>query len=138
MKFNKAVNRTFLLRFFLVWLRYFTPKRHFTKNAHYSGVIRKKEIEKLSNVILKGHIIVPSADLNAVKDELSTHIALTRQEDGCLVFEVSQDPENINKFSVYEEFTNRESFSNHQDRVGKSKWGAVTVNVERHYEITDV
>ena len=92
----------------------------------------------MSKVILKGHIIVPSADLIAVKDELSTHMALTKQEKGCLVFEVSQDTENTYKFNVYEEFTNRESFSNHQDRVGKSKWGAVTVNAERYYEITDV
>jgi autoinducer 2-degrading protein len=91
----------------------------------------------LSKVILKGHIIVPTADLIAVKNELTTHMALTKQESGCLVFEVSQDAENVNRFNVYEEFTNRESFSNHQDRVGKSKWGAVTVNVERHYEITD-
>jgi autoinducer 2-degrading protein len=92
----------------------------------------------LSKVILKGHIIVPAADLIAVKDELTTHMALTKQENGCLVFEVSQDAENVNKFNVYEEFINRESFSNHQDRVGKSKWGAVTVNVERHYEIIDI
>jgi autoinducer 2-degrading protein len=92
----------------------------------------------LSKVILKGHIIVPTADLPAVKNELTTHMALTKKENGCLVFEVSQDAENINRFNVYEEFTNRESFSNHQIRVGKSKWGAVTVNVERHYEITDI
>jgi autoinducer 2-degrading protein len=92
----------------------------------------------LSKVILKGHIIVPSAELTAVKNELPTHIALTKQESGCLVFEVSQDSENVNKFNVHEEFTNRESFSSHQDRVGKSKWGSVSVNVARHYKITDV
>jgi (4S)-4-hydroxy-5-phosphonooxypentane-2,3-dione isomerase len=92
----------------------------------------------MSKVILKGHIIVPTADLVAVKNELTTHIDLTKLESGCLVFEVSQDSENLNKFHVYEEFTNRESFSSHQDRVGKSRWGSVAVNVERHYEITDI
>jgi autoinducer 2-degrading protein len=92
----------------------------------------------LSKVILKGHIIVPSTDLVAVNNELATHMELTKQENGCLVFEVSQDSENLNRFNVYEEFTNRESFSSHQDRVGNSKWGVVTVNVEMHYEITDV
>ena len=92
----------------------------------------------MSKVILKGHIIVPSNDLVAVKNELTMHMALTKQENGCLVFEVSQDAENVNRFDVYEEFANQESFSNHQDRVGKSRWGAVTVNVERHYEITYV
>lgn len=92
----------------------------------------------MSKVILKGHIIVPSADLVIVNEELATHIKLTKQESGCLAFEVSQDSRNVNRFNVYEEFSNRETFSNHQDRVGKSKWGAVTVNVERHYEITNV
>jgi autoinducer 2-degrading protein len=92
----------------------------------------------MAKVILKGHIIVPDSDISAVKVELINHIELTRQESGCLDFKVSQDTENLNKFNVYEEFTDRISFANHQDRVRQSTWGAITVNVERHYEITDV
>jgi quinol monooxygenase YgiN len=94
----------------------------------------------MAKVILKGHIIVPDSDIAAVKMELVNHIELTRQESGCLVFKVSQDTENPNRFNVYEEFTDRNSFANHQDRVRvrQSTWGAITVNVERHYEITDV
>ena len=91
----------------------------------------------MAKVILKGHIIVPDADIAAVKIELINHIELTRQETGCLVFKVSQDAENPNRFDVYEEFADRDSFANHQDRVRQSTWGAITVNVERHYEITD-
>ena len=91
----------------------------------------------MAKVILKGHIIVPDADIAAVKMELINHIALTRQESGCLVFKVSQDTKNQNRFNVYEEFTDRNSFASHQDRVHQSAWGAITVNVERHYEITD-
>ena len=92
----------------------------------------------MAKVILKGHIIVPDSDIAAVKIELTNHIELTRQESGCVVFKVSQDIENLNRFNVYEEFTDRNSFANHQDRVRESTWGAITVNVERHYEITDV
>lgn len=73
-----------------------------------------------------------------VKDELATHIELTRKEVGCLVFEVIQDKDNVHRFTVYEEFTNRTSFAAHQDRVRKSRWGKVTAAVERHYQITDV
>lgn len=91
----------------------------------------------MTKVILKGHIIVPDADIAAVKMELINHIELTRQEGGCLVFKVSQDSENPNRFNVYEEFTDRDSFAMHEDRVRQSTWGATTVNVERHYEITD-
>ena len=71
----------------------------------------------MAKVILTGHIIVPDADIAAVKIELINHIALTRQESGCLVFEVSQDTENRNRFNVYEEFSDRTSFASHQDRV---------------------
>ena len=36
--YNKAVIGHFLLRSVLGWLRHFTPKLHYAKNAHYSGV----------------------------------------------------------------------------------------------------
>ena len=92
----------------------------------------------MSKVILEGHILVSNSYLSAVKRELVTHIKLTKQEAGCLVFEVSQDGDNMNRFNVYEEFTDRDSFSAHQVRVRESKWGEITSSVERHYEITDI
>ncbi len=81
---------------------------------------------------------MPKADLVAAKNELSTHILLTNQESGCLIFEVTHNSQNVNKFNVYEEFSDQGSFSNHQDRVSKSKWGAVTGSVERHHKISGV
>jgi len=92
----------------------------------------------MNKIVLKGHIIVPESDLAVVKNELPVHIELTRQEEGCLVFEVTQDENENNKFHVYEEFINEPAFSSHQQRVGKSKWGSVTKNVERFYEITEL
>ncbi len=92
----------------------------------------------MSKVVLKGHIIVPDSDLLAVKNEIVTHKELTIQEDGCLMFEVTQDVENLNKFNVYEEFIDQNSFAVHQNRVRESTWGVITTNVERHYQITGV
>lgn len=89
----------------------------------------------MSKVILKGYILVPETDLLAVKKELPNHIDLTRNEVGCLVFEVSQDQENVNRFNVYEEFSSKDAFASHQERVRNSKWGEITVNVERRYEV---
>ena len=89
----------------------------------------------MSKVILQGHIIVPDADLIAVQRELAEHIKLTKEEEGCLVFEVSQDDRNKNKFTVYEEFSSKGAFSVHQDRVAQSKWGMVSADVERHYTV---
>lgn len=92
----------------------------------------------MSKIVLKGYIIVPKSDLSEVKKELVTHIKLTRQEKGCLIFDIAQAENNIYRYNVYEEFTNRESFSNHQDRVQNSKWGKISSNVSRHYEVIEI
>ncbi len=91
----------------------------------------------MSKVILQGHIIVPNADLAVVEKELVVHQRLTRQEVGCLQFDVFQDSANVNKFNVYEEFVDQQAFNNHQLRVKSSDWGVMTVNVERHYKISN-
>ena len=90
----------------------------------------------MNKVILQGYIVVPDSDLAAVTKELPVHIDLTRKENGCMVFEVTRDETDKNRFHVYEEFENEIAFSNHQQRVRDSQWGSVTGNVERFYEIT--
>ncbi len=90
----------------------------------------------MSKIILHGHIIVPDADLEAVKTELVIHKNLTLNEIGCLTFDVLQDENNINKFNVFEEFCDQQSFDNHQKRVKNSRWGKVTINVKRYYQIS--
>jgi len=69
--------------------------------------------------------------------ELPAHISNTRSEPGCLIFEVTQNPNEKNVFSVYEEFADKQSFALHQARVKASIWGQVTANVERHYKINE-
>jgi len=54
----------------------------------------------MSKVILEGYIVVPDADLLRVQAELPNHIALTRKELGCLVFNVSQCKVHRNRFRV--------------------------------------
>ena len=87
-------------------------------------------------VILNGFIIVPSNDLALVKDELDNHIQLTRSETGCLIFKVTQDALNLCRFDIYEEFVDEAAFQAHQARVKSSRWGEITVNVERNYTVT--
>ena len=91
----------------------------------------------MTKVILKGYIVVPDSDLAAVATELPRHIELTRQEPGCLVFEVVQDGLNKNTFTVYEEFTGNDSFAFHQERIKGSSWALATVRVERHYQLDE-
>ena len=79
--------------------------------------------------------MVPEADLASVTAELPRHIELTRKEAGCLLFQVTPDAEDHRIYHVYEEFADSEAFEAHQARVRHSRWGEVTANVERHYEV---
>jgi len=90
----------------------------------------------LLKVILQGYIIVPDDDLDTITAALVGHIELTRAEQGCLLFNVTVDDKNQNKFNVHEEFVNQSAFDKHQLRVKQSNWGGVTTQVERHYHIS--
>ena len=91
----------------------------------------------MSKLILEGHIVVSDTDLAKVMAELPNHTELTRSEEGCLRFEVTQSPEAANVFYVYEEFTDRVAFEAHQQRVKSSDWGKAAANVQRHYQVTE-
>ncbi len=91
----------------------------------------------MSKVTLKGFILVPESELELVKNELVNHKRLTLEETGCITFSVIQNSGNALRFDVYEEFTDKVAFEQHQKRVKASHWGKVTLNVERHYEILE-
>jgi len=91
----------------------------------------------LSKIILQGYIVVPDSDLFEIKKELPKHIDQTLKEEGCLVFNVTQDDSDKNIYNVYEEFVDRASFERHQQRVSNSRWGKLTVDAKRHYQITE-
>ena len=92
----------------------------------------------MPKIILEGHIVVPGSDLAAVTAALPTHTQLTRQEAGCLRFDVIQDPETESIFLVYEEFIDRAAFEKHQRRLRSSEWGRAAANVQRHYQVREV
>lgn len=89
----------------------------------------------MPKVILKGFILVPDDDLAMIQKELENHKHLTRNEPGCLVFEVNQDSKNPNRFDVYEEFIDKAAFEAHQTRVKNAYWGQITKHIKRHYDI---
>lgn len=89
----------------------------------------------MGKVILRGYIEVPADDVGRVEAELANHIRLTKAEEGCLVFEVVRVGSNPHRFQVYEEFADAAAFERHQTRVKASKWGEVTADVARHYNI---
>lgn len=92
----------------------------------------------MPKIILSGHILIPIEDVIEVQDALPGHLELTRNEKGCIKFNVTQDKKQLNKYSVYEEFIDQAAFDSHQQRVKNSHWGKVSQNVERHYEISKI
>ena len=91
----------------------------------------------MTKVILKGYVIACDKDIPSIEAELPKHIQLTIQEMGCIVFQVSQDTKNKNRFNVYEEFTDKKAFDAHQARVKASRWGEVSANFEKHYHVME-
>lgn len=91
----------------------------------------------MSKVVLKGYVLASDEDISAVLQELPNHIDNTRQEEGCLVFEVTQDQENPYRLNVHEEFVDNDAFAIHQERVKNSYWGKVSANLERHYHVNE-
>lgn len=92
----------------------------------------------VAKVILEGYIIVSEDDLDLVQSALPAHVELTRNEPGCIVFNVEQSQVNIHRFNVHEEFDSEASFKKHQIRVKQSRWGSITKNVQRNYNISIV
>ena len=87
-------------------------------------------------VFLNGYIDVPEDRLEAVRTALPEHIALTRQEDGCLSFEVAPDDTVPGRFMVSESFASQAAFDAHQTRTRNSKWFEITQGIPREYTIT--
>ena len=71
---------------------------------------------------LTGYIEVPAPLMDAVRRALIVHIEQTRLEAGFLLFEVSEDESELERFNVTEEFDSRAAFEFHQKRTQTSEW----------------
>ncbi|WP_286087029.1 antibiotic biosynthesis monooxygenase [Halomonas sp. S3-1-1] len=62
---------------------------------------------------------------------------MTREEPGCITFDVTQDITDTYRYNVHETFVDRAAFEYHQQRVARSEWGRLTCHAQRHYEIVE-
>jgi quinol monooxygenase YgiN len=93
-------------------------------------------MQSMGKVILEGYIVVSESDLINLKEHLDEHIKLTRAENGCIVFNVEQRNGKELIFDVYEEFSDKEAYYFHQERLKASPWYKATRKVERHYDVS--
>ncbi|MEQ6203850.1 antibiotic biosynthesis monooxygenase [Sulfitobacter sp. HNIBRBA2951] len=89
----------------------------------------------MKNVTLTGTLTCASEDEAArVRAALDTHIALTRDEAGCISFEVTPTDDPM-VWHVSERFTDAAAFEAHQTRAAASDWATQTAGIARDYTI---
>jgi len=91
----------------------------------------------MGKVNLTGRLICKSdAEAANVRNALPEHIRLTRDEPGCLGFDVSPSDSPL-IWHVAEQFADSAAFEAHKTRAGASAWGQQTLGIERDYTITE-
>lgn len=90
----------------------------------------------MGKITVQGYITVPSAQLDAIKEALAEHISLTREEEGCLIFEVVQRVDEPLVFDLYEEFIDDAAFAAHQARSKQTRWAEISADVTRDFDVT--
>lgn len=83
---------------------------------------------------LEGHIDVPADCIEQVSEALKEHIRLTREEAGCIFFDVDACANVEGRFLVSEAFVDEAAFNHHQARAGASPWAIASADVPRKYE----
>lgn len=75
------------------------------------------------------------ADL--VRLHLPEHIRLSREEPGCLSFNVEPTEDPL-VWRLDESFTDRAAFKAHGERMRSSAWYAVTAGLARNFDVREV
>ena len=87
---------------------------------------------------LTGRLICKNTEETAlVRRYLPEHIRLTKEQSGCLSFEVKETADPL-IWSVEERFTSQQTFDMHQARTQASAWGRETVAIAREYAIVEI
>lgn len=89
-------------------------------------------------ITLKGTIRIPFPDQLGAAPLLEAHIRETRDEPGCLHFDVTRDEGDPEVYHVHEVFSNRASFDRHQETVKNRPWGKFSAEFERHYSLEEM
>ncbi|ANT59300.1 antibiotic biosynthesis monooxygenase [Salipiger sp. CCB-MM3] len=90
----------------------------------------------MSAVQLTGTMTAPEDRAEAVRAAMPEHIRLSREEPGCVFFELRETDPGV--FEVSELFLNRAAFDAHQARTRASDWFRVTGDLPRDYDVADL
>ena len=96
---------------------------------------QQQSTERSGRVLLNGYVDVPAERWDEVRDALDDHIMLTRNEPGCIMFNVTPCQEVELRLLVEEIFENQEAFDAHQARTQASPWAEITAGLPRNYSV---
>ncbi|OZB18590.1 MAG: antibiotic biosynthesis monooxygenase [Rhodobacterales bacterium 34-62-10] len=86
---------------------------------------------------LTGRLICTThAQARAVMMALPDHIRLTRDEAGCVSFDVTPSDDPL-IWQVEERFVDRAAYQAHQARVAGTDWAHQTAGIARDYTVTE-
>lgn len=86
---------------------------------------------------LTGRLICrDEAEAEIARAHLGEHVRLTREEPGCLSFEVTQGDDPL-VWTVNESFVDRAAFDAHQVRTKASAWGMASTAIQRDFSIRE-
>jgi quinol monooxygenase YgiN len=92
----------------------------------------------MPRITLTGFLICRSLEeADRVSTLLPDHIRLTREETGCISFEVWRSMADPVRFAVREIFRDRAAFDAHHERMKTSDWWLRTKDIPRDYRITE-
>lgn len=87
---------------------------------------------------LSGKLICKNAqESDLVKRLLPDHVRLTRNEPGCLAFDVKETADPL-VWTVREIFLDQTTFEAHQERTKNSTWGVQSQSIVREYEMSEI
>ena len=81
-------------------------------------------------------ICADDREAEIVRTYMPEHIRLTREEPGCLSFDVSATDHPL-VWQVDEAFASQADFDAHQARTKESAWGKASVGIARDFKITE-
>lgn len=92
----------------------------------------------MPRIALTGHLkCSDAAQVQKVREHLPLHLEFTRNEPGCLLFEVRPTGDPL-LWRVDEVFADAEAFAAHQARAAASDWARATAKITREYKTTEL
>ena len=109
------------------------PKDH--SSAQVKRNANRNPKRNVKALVLTGSLRAPEGALAAILAALPEHIQRTRQEPGCLWFDVRQRAAEPQVFDVSEGFISQAAFTAHQNRIRGTAWEAATREAKREYSL---